>query len=886
MSPAARRRWFVVFAPITVPVYLLFLAYVNLAAIAFFLVADMTIARLRGRTPAVGRLSFWLLSPAVIVLAAPLLVVHLLIWLLKTVIDGLAATGRWQARDAVGSPGRAGLRGRPAAVLLGAVWCAVFGWCVLMSVDGVLATRLVGREIGGREDYSRALRRRLRLGELPSAMQTRRAALVDSLRTGADRDIPRAALHAEMLSDDSVEFAFLPEPIQFRLVGLSWFFVPAEVSRDGSAHCSFLFGSLLLTVCLMIRWPGLAGAGGGITARPRPARRLASCLGRVGLCAASMAYVLTWSPPRLVAPPRDDSSYWERLAFPARWAGMDPSAVAPPEWLTLNAALWLVVLGAAVGLWRLAARLRESLGVPRYYSAFLAARLLQRKRIAFFSVGAVTLCVAMLLIVMSVMGGFVDTIRARAQGLLGDLVMDGGLRGFPYYAEFLAEIRQWPEVVAATALVQTYGTLRFEDGETRPVQVWGITLEDYCRVNAFCRDLFYHERYPGTTTLGPVQMPVYGFDPRTDVPLLPEPYESALNTWLGDQPENVREQFARTPGSYFPGPGVYRLNDSSSLQPALIGREYPGIIIGRDIVAQRTPSGEYRRFERYPRGCVAVVTMLPLTRSGAVLTGEPPPAPAFRYIDDSRTGIYEIDSKNVYVDFGVLQDTLLMTAMPRADGTGTAPPRCSQMQVKLRPRADLLALKDRVDEFWTEFTRRIDPQPDDYRMMSAVRVSTWEEMQADFINAIKKEKVLVVIMFSVISVVAVFLILCIFYMIVLEKTRDIGIIKSVGGSAEGVAAVFLTYGAAIGIVGAALGSAVGYAFVRQINTIQDWLARLNPEWRIWSPETYSFDKIPDAVKTSDVVLIAVAAVLASIVGAVVPALRAGRTWPVEALRYE
>ncbi|MCK6486176.1 MAG: FtsX-like permease family protein [Phycisphaerae bacterium] len=123
-------------------------------------------------------------------------------------------------------------------------------------------------------------------------------------------------------------------------------------------------------------------------------------------------------------------------------------------------------------------------------------------------------------------------------------------------------------------------------------------------------------------------------------------------------------------------------------------------------------------------------------------------------------------------------------------------------------------------------------------------------------------------------------------MIVVEKTRDIGIIKSLGGSAQGVAAVFLIYGAAIGVVGATLGSIIGAVFVRYINEVQDWLARLNPEWRIWSPQTYSFDRIPDTVKLDEMLWIAGLAILAAIVGAVAPALRAARTWPVEALRYE
>ncbi|MCK6457990.1 MAG: FtsX-like permease family protein [Phycisphaerae bacterium] len=869
MNPRARRILFQILAPVSVPAYALLIAYVNLTGLAYYLVLDLTAARIARRPIALRPGAVWACSPLAILVAAAILPIHLLFWFARVIVGGLETIGRWQT----------GLAHRGATVLAGAIWSVIFLLCVVLSIDGVLAYSLVGREIPGRREYSEALRRRNRLGELPPAVQQRRQTMLQSLRSGADRDLREADSLVEALADDDTPFESLHEVIQFRLVGIPWFFVPAEVSRDGSAHCVFMPGLLLLSGMLMVRWPGLFRI-----ARP-PTAATALFLARVTATAAAATWANQWLPARLREPAPPFSSALARAVAPLHWLGMEPGQLPPPEWLMLNAGLALVLFAAVIVLFWIAGRLARDLALPRYYSAFLAARLLQRKRIAFFSISAVTLCVAMLLIVISVMGGFVDTIRSRATGLLGDIVMDGGLRGFPYYAEFIEELRRRPDVEQATALIQTYGTLRFENGQTYPVQIWGITLDEYCGVNQFCRDLYYAERYPGTTHLGPVQMPVFGFDPQTETAVLPEPYESALAKWLATQPREVQEQYARRRGEYFPGPGIYRPAEGDAFKPALIGKPYPGVIIGRDIIARRTPSGEYQRSDRFPRGCICIVTMLPLTRSGAV-SAEPPPAPAFRYVDDSRTGIYEIDSKNIYVDFKTLQEKLAMGPLPRADNSGMAPARCSQIQIKFRLPFDLLGARGEIAAAWDEFTQRMKPEAEDYRMMTTVHVSTWEELQAEFIAAIQKEKVLVVIMFGIISVVAVFLILCIFYMIVLEKTRDIGIIKSVGGSPEGVAAIFLTYGAAIGIVGSALGSFIGIAFVRRINDIQDWLARLNPDWRIWSPESYSFDKIPDQVKGSDLALIVIAAILASVIGAVVPALRAARTWPVEALRYE
>jgi lipoprotein-releasing system permease protein len=101
-----------------------------------------------------------------------------------------------------------------------------------------------------------------------------------------------------------------------------------------------------------------------------------------------------------------------------------------------------------------------------------------------------------------------------------------------------------------------------------------------------------------------------------------------------------------------------------------------------------------------------------------------------------------------------------------------------------------------------------------------------------------------------------------------------------------VASVFVIYGAAIGLVGSALGLAVGTVFVHHINEIQDWLASIHPELRVWRADVYTFDAIPNVVKPLEAAVIFVVAILASILGAVIPAIVAARKQPVEALRYE
>ena len=170
--------------------------------------------------------------------------------------------------------------------------------------------------------------------------------------------------------------------------------------------------------------------------------------------------------------------------------------------------------------------------------------------------------------------------------------------------------------------------------------------------------------------------------------------------------------------------------------------------------------------------------------------------------------------------------------------------------------------------------------------MSLAGVYTWEDMQRSFITAVEKEKVLVTFLFTLISMVAIVLVGCIFYMIVEKKTKDIGILKSLGASGRGIAGIFIIYAAAVGVVGSVLGTTLGTTVVWYINDIQDLLAALNPQLRVWSPDVYSFDKIPNVVKQSDAIWVASIAVFSSIIGALIPSWIAARVWPVAVLRYE
>jgi lipoprotein-releasing system permease protein len=546
------------------------------------------------------------------------------------------------------------------------------------------------------------------------------------------------------------------------------------------------------------------------------------------------------------------------------------------------------------------------------YKLFLTLRYLRKRRIAYFAIAAVTLCVAMVLIVMSVMGGWLDMVKQRARGLLGDVIVDNGDPiGFPLYQQFIDEITEWPEVVKATPVIYTWGVLHFrQTAQTRGVRVLGIRLDEVYVVNAFKNSLFYEKFYPGTTHLGEQQQPLKGYDLEAEPiplkaedgtvvgyhprPILPPAYQQALARSQAqgivdtDSVETESDRILRDAGVP-PIPGEYREVDDVG-PPRVAGDPWPGLVVGRDVMFTRQSDAKYKRYWFYPRGCLVTVTVVPVSPEGTV---DVPLKQAFRYADDSYTGIFEIDSQHVYCDFDRLQKLLEMDATPRADDSGIAPARCSQIQIKIAEQVDgqpvdPVALCRRLEERYQSYIgdERFDVDATDQKLLSRIKAMTWQESQMHIILPVEKEKILVTILFGIISLVAVALILCILYMIVLQKTRDIGVIKSIGGSSGGVAAIFVSYGAAVGIAGSIFGTILGSVVVHYINDIQDALTWFHPALRVWDPAVYSFDTIPSEVRTVDAICIVGVAILASTLGSLVAAWRAGTMQPVEALRYE
>jgi lipoprotein-releasing system permease protein len=164
-------------------------------------------------------------------------------------------------------------------------------------------------------------------------------------------------------------------------------------------------------------------------------------------------------------------------------------------------------------------------------------------------------------------------------------------------------------------------------------------------------------------------------------------------------------------------------------------------------------------------------------------------------------------------------------------------------------------------------------------------VQTWEDKQGALLAAISIERgILNVLLFMIVGV-AGFGILAIFSMIVVEKTRDIGILKSLGASNRGVMSIFLSYGLLLGSLGAALGSGLGLTVTRYINPIEHFIGKVTGH-EIFNRSVYYFDEIPTNVSPVSVILVVLGAVAIAVFFSILPALRAAMLHPVRALRYE
>ena len=569
------------------------------------------------------------------------------------------------------------------------------------------------------------------------------------------------------------------------------------------------------------------------------------------------------------------------------------------------------------------------------YHALLANRYLTSRVIPLIAVAAVALCVALVIMVVSVMTGFLDMVKSSGQTLMGDVIVAYPVGGIPFYDRLIEHLKEHPEVAAATPVVDSWGLLKMPypsgpNKETETVQLWGIEQESFSQVTGYAESLYWRPNTPDE--LDEMRRREARFPDE-----LPDP-RLVLNQQRPGEDATIAQLLMR---------------DGLALSHSPTNR--PGIVLGIHVSIgnDRQSDGSIRPASNnhwwMPRHEVTL-TVLPMDTQGGLLEPESRILPV---VNEFFSGVYLIDAKRVMVPLSIAQEMLHLdeaeivdwtqldeeTGLPKA--VGIDPPRATMVLVRgvdgITPDALLAPVGAAYNSFLATFDDD-DPVRPPIRNLS-LSIKTWEQQQADFIGPIEKERELMRTLFSLVYLVCAGLVLAIFWAIVYEKTRDIGILRSIGASRLGISWIFLRYGLVVGVAGAILGVGLAWLVVRNINAIHTALGdppmllafvsggaalaalagtvvtgrtgRLMPIVLgslitvslagitaaillvqhaggivIWDPSVYYFTEIPSAMDVQTAVITMIGAVAFSLIGAFLPAAKAADTDPVKALRYE
>jgi lipoprotein-releasing system permease protein len=238
------------------------------------------------------------------------------------------------------------------------------------------------------------------------------------------------------------------------------------------------------------------------------------------------------------------------------------------------------------------------------------------------------------------------------------------------------------------------------------------------------------------------------------------------------------------------------------------------------------------------------------------------------------TGVYDLDKRFIYVPIGHLQALLY----PDEEG-----PVTDQLQIKLSENTDEEVALAQIRGIWENFAEK--QLGWNQSLIQETMITTAKELQKDFVVELYKQMGILLLIFGVVSLGVIVLIFCIFYMIVETRQKDIAIIKACGTSNGSVISVFIGLGACVGVMGSAIGIICAYIITLNINPIEKWISSVLG-LKLWQSSVYMFSKIPNDIDWSLALQIILFAVSAATIGALIPAIVASKTKPVNILRYE
>jgi len=229
--------------------------------------------------------------------------------------------------------------------------------------------------------------------------------------------------------------------------------------------------------------------------------------------------------------------------------------------------------------------------------------------------------------------------------------------------------------------------------------------------------------------------------------------------------------------------------------------------------------------------------------------GAVPRVQNFKLVGVFKSGMYEFDANLVYMELDQAQKFFEM-------GEGVTGIEVTVADIYSAPKLGSRIEASLGTPFWTR---------------------TWSEMYRNLFSALKLEKLAMFIILTFIVLVAAFNIIISLIMLVMEKSRDIAILKAIGATSDRIMRIFVVQGMLVGVVGTllgAVGGVLGATLLARYPVIE------------LPPEIYTITTLPVSVETTDVLIICGVALTICFLATIYPSLRAARLEPVEALRYE
>ncbi|MFC1677069.1 ABC transporter permease [Planctomycetota bacterium] len=318
----------------------------------------------------------------------------------------------------------------------------------------------------------------------------------------------------------------------------------------------------------------------------------------------------------------------------------------------------------------------------------------------------------------------------------------------------------------------------------------------------------------------------------------------------------------------------YHKDDPSKAFEPTYDANLPGCIRGIDQVLERDQFGHYKQYQASPEKSYSI-SCFPLTAKGAFAKGglELVNTKQFYYSDNLHSRLARIDGSYVYLPFADAQ---------KLCGMAGGRKRIHTIHIKFAPDVKLTAGTDQVRQLWRDFAAG-KSETKGANLLDKVRVESWKGYRRATIAAVEKEQVMMTAAFCMIGIITVFIVFVIFYMIVSHKSKDIGILRSVGVTAFDIVQLFLGFGFLIGLIGSTIGTAGAVFFLAQINNVEQWLYE-NFGFQLWTRTIYAIDQIPNKIEIQLIAVVVIAAIGACLLGAAVPSTQAARARPVETLQ--